>query len=82
MLPHTERVNALLEEYLRHFFSANQNNWVNLLDVAQFLYNLKRSDATNRSPFELATGRQPTTPHTLAVGYTGNSPPAFHLATK
>lgn len=30
----TERVNALLEYYLRHFVSANQKNWVQLLDVA------------------------------------------------
>lgn len=35
----TERMNALLEEYLRHFVSANQKNWVQLLDVAQFCYN-------------------------------------------
>lgn len=32
----TERVNALLEEYLRHFVSANQKDWVRLLDVALF----------------------------------------------
>lgn len=35
----TERMNALLEEYLRHFVNANQKNWVQLLDVAQFCYN-------------------------------------------
>jgi len=32
----TERVNALLELYLRHYVSANQKDWVKLLDVAQF----------------------------------------------
>lgn len=32
-------MNALLEEYLRHFVNANQKNWVQLLDVAQFCYN-------------------------------------------
>ena len=36
----TERVNALLELYLRHFVSANQTDWTKLLDVAQFSYNL------------------------------------------
>ena len=36
----TERVNALLEQYLRHFVSANQIDWAKLLDVAQFSYNL------------------------------------------
>ena len=53
----TERVNALLELYLRHFVSANQKDWAKLLDIAQFLYNLQRSEATKKSPFELATGQ-------------------------
>nr|XP_048326679.1 uncharacterized protein LOC125421524 [Ziziphus jujuba var. spinosa] len=30
----TERANALLELYLRHFVSANQHDWAKLLDVA------------------------------------------------
>ena len=30
----TERVNALLELYLRHFVSANQKDWAKLLDIA------------------------------------------------
>ena len=70
----TERVNALLELYLRHFVSANQRDWARLLDKAQFSYNLQRSEATNKSPFELATEQQPLTPHTLTIGYTGRSP--------
>ena len=32
----TERINTLLELYLRHFGSANQRDWAKLLDVAQF----------------------------------------------
>ena len=50
----TERVNALLELYLRHFVSANQKDWTKLLNIAQFSYNLQRSETTNKSPFELA----------------------------
>ncbi|RVX07789.1 Transposon Ty3-I Gag-Pol polyprotein [Vitis vinifera] len=52
----TERVNALLELYLRHFVSADQKDWAKLLDITQFSYNLQRSEATNKSPFELAIG--------------------------
>ena len=48
----TERVNALLEEYLRHFVTTSQKNWVDLLDAAQFCYNLHRSSSTRVSPFE------------------------------
>ncbi|RVW22706.1 Transposon Tf2-2 polyprotein [Vitis vinifera] len=77
-----ERVNALLELYLRHFVSANQKDWAKLLDIAQFSYNLQRSEATNKSPFELATGQQPLTPHTLTIGYTGRSPTDFKFAKR
>ena len=65
--------------YLRHFVSANQKDWAKLLDIAQF-HNLQRSEATNKSPFELAIGQQPLTPHTLTIGYTGRSPTAFKFA--
>nr|GFB34202.1 uncharacterized protein [Tanacetum cinerariifolium] len=67
----TERVNALLELYLRHYVSANQHDWAKLLDVAQFSYNMQRSEATGKSPFELVTGHQPLTPNTLAASYEG-----------
>nr|GFA56542.1 hypothetical protein CTI12_AA187700 [Tanacetum cinerariifolium] len=72
-----ERVNALLELYLRHYVSANQHDWAKLLDVAQFSYNMQRSEATGKSPFELVTGRQPLTPNALAASYEGSSPAAY-----
>ncbi|RVW66306.1 Transposon Tf2-8 polyprotein [Vitis vinifera] len=53
----TKWVNALLKLYLRHFVSANQKDWAKLLDITQFSYNLQRSEATNKSPFELAIGQ-------------------------
>ncbi|GJX49455.1 putative nucleotidyltransferase, ribonuclease H [Tanacetum coccineum] len=49
--PQTDRVNALLELYLRHYMSANQHDWDKLLDVAQFSYNMQHSEATRKSPF-------------------------------
>ncbi|GMI95203.1 hypothetical protein HRI_003189600 [Hibiscus trionum] len=76
----TEHVNALLELYLRHYVSANQRDWAKLLDVAQFSYNLQQSEATNRSPFEIVLGQQPTTPLSLATRYEGKSPTAFKFS--
>jgi len=76
----TERMNAILELYLRHYVSANQRDWAKLLDVAQFSYNLQRSEATNRSPFEVIIGQQPTTPLALTTSYEGKSPAAFKFA--
>lgn len=62
----TERFNGLLEEYLRHFVSANQKDWVRLLDIAQLCFNAQKSTTSNKSPFELVTGQQPLLPHTVA----------------
>ncbi|KAE8720538.1 hypothetical protein F3Y22_tig00019093pilonHSYRG00019 [Hibiscus syriacus] len=76
----TERVNALLEIYLRHYVSANQRDWPKLLDVAQFSYNLQRSEATNQSPFEIVTGQQPLTPNTVVTKYEGPNPSAHNVS--
>ncbi|KAL0393056.1 UNVERIFIED_CONTAM: RNA-directed DNA polymerase [Sesamum radiatum] len=74
----TERVNALVEDYLRYYVSASEQNWVDLLDVAQFSYNLHKSSATGMSPFELAYGQQPTTPNEISVQKTGGKCPAAY----
>nr|GEY40140.1 hypothetical protein CTI12_AA187700 [Tanacetum cinerariifolium] len=79
MYEQTERVNTLLELYLRHYVSANQHDWAKLLDVAQFSYNMQRSEATGKSPFELVTGRQPLNPNALATSYKGSSPAAYKM---
>lgn len=76
----TKRVNALLECYLRHFVSSHQKDWAKVLDVAQFSYNLQRSEATGRTSFKLATGQQPQTPHSLLAAFKGKSLGAYHLA--
>ncbi|KAE8681992.1 hypothetical protein F3Y22_tig00111277pilonHSYRG00011 [Hibiscus syriacus] len=56
-------------------------DWAKLLDVTQFSYNLQRSEATGRSPFELATGQQPLMPHTLTMPLDeGKSPGAAKMA--
>ena len=60
--------------------SANQTNWAKLLDVAQFSYNLQRSEATERSLFEIVMGQQMMIPHTLARGYIGKSPTAYKFS--
>ena len=69
----------MLKQYLRHFVSNNQKNWVKLLDVAQFSYNLQWSSASSQSPFELLMGQQPSTLDSIVVGYLGASLTAFNL---
>ncbi|XP_031275755.1 uncharacterized protein LOC116134222 [Pistacia vera] len=76
----TKKVNALLEIYLRHFVSANQHDWAKLLNVAQFSYNLQRSKATNKSPFDSGYYKQPLTSHTIGTSYKGSNPATFKIA--
>ncbi|KAK9233383.1 hypothetical protein WN943_023632 [Citrus x changshan-huyou] len=76
----TERINGLLEMYLRHYVSAHQRDWAKLLDIAQFSYNLQRSEATGKTPFEIIMGFQPMTPNAIASTYGGKSPAAHKLA--
>ncbi|KAH6793421.1 hypothetical protein C2S52_003898 [Perilla frutescens var. hirtella] len=61
----TERFNSMLEEYLRHFVSANQKDWVKLLDAAQLCFNAQKCSTTNGTPFEICTGQQPLLPHSI-----------------
>ena len=68
--------------YLRHYVSAHQRNWAKLLDIAQFSYNLQRSEATGKSPFEIIMGFQPMTPNAIASTYGGKSPATHKLTRK
>lgn len=67
----TERINTLLEEHLRHYVTATQQNWLELLDNAQLCYNLHKSSATEASPFELVLGAQPQNPMEISVQKSG-----------
>ncbi|XP_075092499.1 uncharacterized protein LOC142172726 [Nicotiana tabacum] len=44
----TERFNGMLEEYLRHFVTGSQKNWLKLLDAAQLCFNSPGSSSTNK----------------------------------
>ena len=74
----TEMINALLEEYFRHYVTATQKNRVDLLDTAQLCYNLHRSSSTGMSLFELAMGWKLRTPLDVAKQWTGGDIPTIH----
>jgi hypothetical protein len=67
----TERVNAFLEDSLRHYASTSQKNWIELSDVAQFAYNMHKSSAAGVSPLELVFGQQPLAPQEIVAQKTG-----------
>ena len=64
----SERANRSLEEYLRHYVAARQDDWDDLLDLAEFALNSSVSPATGYSPYYLAYGQQPSTPLDIAAG--------------
>ena len=56
----TERVNAILENYLRHYCSYQQDDWVDYLPLAEFAYNNATHEGTRTSPFYANYGYHPT----------------------
>ena len=55
----TECVNQELEQYLRLFVSERQDDWKELLPLAEFQYNNHVHTSTQHTPFLLDTGRHP-----------------------
>ncbi|CAJ0920633.1 unnamed protein product [Ranitomeya imitator] len=55
----TERTNQTLETYLRCFVSADQDDWVSFLPLAEFALNNLASSATLVSPFFCNSGFHP-----------------------
>ena len=52
----TERANQELEQYLRLFINQRQDDWDDLLPIAEFQYNNHIHTATQAVPFLLDTG--------------------------
>jgi len=55
----TERVNQELEQYLWLFVGERQDDWANLLPMAEFQYNNHIHLLTQQTPFFLDSGRHP-----------------------
>ena len=55
----TERINAILEQYLRGYINYQQNNWAELLTMAEFSYNNTVSTTTGITPFFALYGQHP-----------------------
>jgi hypothetical protein len=55
----TERVNQVLEGYLRIFTSRRQDDWDDFLPTGEFQYNNMVHSLTEQTPFMVDTGRHP-----------------------
>ena len=56
----TERVNQVLEQYLRTFWAWDQKEWLELLPYTEFCYNNTGYSATKVTPFYATFGYHPT----------------------
>ena len=56
----TERLNQMIEQYLRMYVNEEQNDWVEYLPMAQFAHNSAKSSTTGFSPFFANYGYEPT----------------------
>src|SRR5436853_1334020 len=57
----TERINQTLEQYLRQYCNYEQNDWYELLPLAEYAYNNSTTTATQLSPFYANYGFHPRT---------------------
>ena len=55
----TERMNSVLEQYLRIYCDYQQTDWASLINMAEFSYNNSRHSATTLTPFFANYGFHP-----------------------
>lgn len=58
----TERINRVIEEMLRHYVSAKQDDWDKYLGMAEFAINNAYHELVGNTPFYLNYGQHPLTP--------------------
>jgi Reverse transcriptase (RNA-dependent DNA polymerase)/RNase H-like domain found in reverse transcriptase/Integrase zinc binding domain/Chromo (CHRromatin Organisation MOdifier) domain/Integrase core domain/Retroviral aspartyl protease len=70
----TERVNQVLEQYLRIYCNYQQDDWTALLPLAEFTYNNTQHSSTETSPFYANYGYHPR--HQMSILRTKINPAA------
>jgi hypothetical protein len=58
----TERINRILEDYLRHYVTGRYQDWDHHLCEAEFAYNNTWQASINATPFQLTFGQDPRVP--------------------
>jgi hypothetical protein len=78
----TERLNRVLEDYLRHYISPTMDDWDSLLATAEFSYNNAYHASIATTPFRLVYGHDPRLPFTTLVDTRVISADAFAAKMK
>jgi hypothetical protein len=57
-----ERVNLVIQQFLRNYVAVDQQDWVDHLELAEFCYNNSEHSAIGSTPFQMVTGKSPIVP--------------------
>jgi len=57
----TERINQVIDSYLRSNCNYEQNDWASMLAMAKHAYNNSKNESTKISPFYVNSGFEPRT---------------------
>jgi len=63
----TEKVNLVIQQFLRNYVVANQQDWVDHLELVEFCYNNSKHSVTRSTPFQMVTSKSPIVPMTWAA---------------
>jgi hypothetical protein len=58
----TKRVNLVIQQFLRNYVAADQQDWVDHLELAEFCYNNSKHSVTGSTLFQMVTGKSPIVP--------------------
>ena len=63
----TERVNLVLQEYLRNYVNADQTDWADHISMVEFSYNNTKHSGTGFTLFMVVSGTKLLSPIDLAL---------------
>ncbi len=63
----TEKVNLVIQQFLRNYVAVDQQDWVDHLELVKFCYNNLEHSATRSTPFQMVMGKSLIVPITWAA---------------
>jgi hypothetical protein len=60
----TEKVNLVIQQFLRNYVVADQQDWVDHLELVEFCYNNSEHSVMGSTPFQMVMGKSPIVPTT------------------
>jgi hypothetical protein len=60
-------VNLVIQQFLKNYVAADQQNWVDHLELTKFCYNNLEYSVIGSTPFQMVMGKSPIVPMTWAT---------------